>query len=386
MTVFKGFLTITKRNLRMVFLYIIIFLTISLMTQKMLGPQGAVSFELQRLDIAVIDRDGGELAKGLTSYLSSFHNIKNLPDDESILQDRLFYREIYYIVTIPEDFEEKCLHGSERLPVTKVPGSTSGYYVDQQIDAFLNEVRAMTDGGFSLTGAIEKVSEYAKNTPDVTLIDKTGNGGDMPGHAFMYQYMPYIMISILCYTLGYIMLEFNKPDIKRRIQCSAVSDRALNGQLFLGYSVIGLAVWCICTLMPIIVYGKAFVTDGHLAYYLINSFVLTLVALAISFFISSFVKSDELISAVVNVLTLGMSFICGVFVSMDVLGKGVLTVAHFLPVYWYEVNNNLIAGNQILSHTQRNELFQGFGIQLLFAAALLGAALVLRKNRALSEQ
>lgn len=370
----------------MVFLYVIIFLTISLMTQKMLGPQGAVSFERQSLDIAVIDRDGGEFARGLISYLSSFHNIKDIPDDESILQDRLFYREIYYIVTIPEDFENKCLYGTTPLSVTKVPGSTSGYYVDRQIDAFLNEVRAMTAGGFSLTEAITKVSEYAENTPDVTLIDKTGNGGNMPGHAFMYQYMPYIIISILCYTLGYIMLEFNKPDIKKRMQCSAVSDRALNGQLFLGYTVIGLAVWCICTLMPVIVYGKAFLTDGHLPYYLTNSFVLTLVALAISFFVSSFIKSDDLISAIVNVLTLGMSFICGVFVSMDILGKGILTVAHFLPVYWYEVNNNLIAGNQNLSAAQLNQLLQGFGIQLLFAAALLGAALVFRKNRALSER
>lgn len=366
----------------MVLLYIVIFLAISLLTQKMLGPQGVVSFERQRLDIAVIDRDGGRLAKGLTEYLSACHNIKDIPDDKSILQDRLFYREIYYIVTIPEDFEDKVLRGAQSLPVTKVPGSTSGFYVDQQINTFLNSVRIMTDGGFSLTDAIEKVKKNLAKAPDVTLIDKNGHGGSMPGHAFMYQYMPYIIISILCYTLGYLMIEFNRPDIRKRMRCSAVSDRTLNTQLFLGYAVVGFAVWCICTIMPVLVYGKQFLTDANLPFYLMNSFVLTIVALALAFFAGSFLKSEELISAVVNVLSLGMSFLCGVFVSMDVLGKGVLTVAHFLPVYWYEASNNLLAENKSLSPAQTTELFTGLGIQLLFAAAFLGAALVFRKNRA----
>ena len=85
------------------------------------------------------------------------------------------------------------------------------------------------------------------------------------------------------------------------------------------------------------------------------------------------------------VLTLGMSFLCGVFVSLEILGKGVRTVAHFLPVYWYEVNNNLIAGNRTLSSSQMTELCQGLIIQLLFAAALLGTALVFRRNQAQSE-
>lgn len=385
MTVFKGFLIITKRNLHMVFLYIVIFLAISIATQKMLGPQNAAAFKPESLDIAVIDRDGGELAEGLTDYLSSYHNIKDLPDDRQVLKDRLFYREVYYIVTIPENFEKRCLDQGEPLPVTKLPGSTSGFYVDQQITTFLNSVRILSAGGFSIGDAVTQVLEYAKETPSVTLIDKTGHGGDIAGHAFMYQYIPYIIISILCYTLGYIMLEFNRPDVKKRIQCSSVSDRVMNLQMFLGYAVIGSVIWLVCTIMPAAVYGGEFLTDSHMPYYLLNSFIMMLVALSISFFVSSFLKNEEMISAVVNVLSLTMSFTCGVFVSLDILGKGIRTVAHFLPVYWYEVANNLIAENQSLSSSQMTRLWQYFGIQILFAAALAGAALVFRKTRAQTE-
>ena len=38
----------------------------------------------------------------------------------------------------------------------------------------------------------------------------------------MFQYMPYILISILCYALTYIMIAFLNPDVKRRMMCSAV--------------------------------------------------------------------------------------------------------------------------------------------------------------------
>ena len=193
MTVFKGFMTITKRNLNILFLYISIFLAICFAIQKMDVQNTAKSYSMESLDIAVIDRDGGELAKGMASYLEQYHTIKDMPDDKSVIQDRLFYREINYVVTIPKDFESRCLNGTETLPVIKVPGSTTGYYVDQQIDTFLNNVRVLTASGFSLPEAIAEVKENAKEPADITLIDKNGHGGQRTMYSFMYQYMPYIL-------------------------------------------------------------------------------------------------------------------------------------------------------------------------------------------------
>ena len=46
MTVFKGFLTIAKRNLGMMFLYILIFLTISLFIQNALSDSKPPVFRL----------------------------------------------------------------------------------------------------------------------------------------------------------------------------------------------------------------------------------------------------------------------------------------------------------------------------------------------------
>ncbi len=90
MTVFRGFLIITKRNIHMMFLYLVIFLTMAIAAQKIAGGNMS-GFEQVSLHIAVIDRDKGELAKGLADYLSHYHTLVELPDDPSIIQDRLFY-------------------------------------------------------------------------------------------------------------------------------------------------------------------------------------------------------------------------------------------------------------------------------------------------------
>lgn len=380
MTVFKGFLLITKRNIHMMFLYIAIFLTIAISVQKMTGGNQS-GFAQESLNIAVIDRDGGKLARGLADYLAQYHTLVDLPDDPSVIQDRMFYREVYYIVTIPEDFEDRCLYGDELLPVTKVPGSNSGFYVDQQINTFLNDVRVMAASGFSLADAVAEVIDNSKDTAQVTMLDKNGFGGEQPLHAVMFQFIPYILISILCYSLGSIMIAFHNPDVKRRMMCSAIPVRRQNHQLVLGYVLVGIIVWLICTLMPFLLYREDFVNDPNMPYYLVNSFLMTLVALSLAFLVSTLISRNELISAVVNVISLGMSFLCGVFVDLDILGKGVRTFAQFLPVYWYELANKLLAGNQSLSLAQTVSLLTDYGMQLLFAAVILGVALVISQNR-----
>lgn len=380
MTVFRGFLIITKRNIHIIWLYLLLFLGIAIMVQKAAGGNTS-EFEQVSLNIAVIDRDGGKLAKGLADYLSQYHTLVELPDEPSIIQDRMFYREVYYVAAIPEDFEERCLYGDETLPVTKVPGSNSGFYVDQQIRIFMNEVRIMVSSGFSLSEAVEEVIEHSADEAEVTLIDKNGFGGKQPMHAFMYQYMPYILISILCYSMSYIMIAFRNEDVKRRMMCSAIPARSQNLQLALGVAVVGIAVYGLCTLMPFLMYGKTFIKDPNMPYYLVNSFMMTLVSLSLSFLIGTLVRREEIISAIVNVVSLGMSFLCGVFVELEVLGKGVRTFAQFLPAYWYEVANGLLSNNSSLSPAQQTSLYTCYGLQILFAAAILGVAMVISRIR-----
>ena len=129
--------------------------------------------------------------------------------------------------------------------------------------------------------------------------------------------------------------------------------------------------------MPALLYGKDLLEDENLPLYMANVFAVMLVSLAVAFTVGTLVRSEAVVSSVVNVISLGMSFICGVFVSMDVLGKGVKAFAQFLPFYWYENVNQILAMNVGFTQAQQWGILKGLGIQVLFAVAIFCVGMVL---------
>ena len=178
MTVFKGFLIITKRNLLMVFMYLAIFLTIGILASGSDSNTSGTGFHAQALTVGVVDHDGGVLSKGLSTYLSQYHTVRQMPDDTAKLQDALFNRNVSYIVTIPKDFKVSCLREHQALPVSKIPGSTDGYYVDQQINTYLNQARVLTDSGYSDKEAAAYILKHADSSSHVTMLKSASSEKD----------------------------------------------------------------------------------------------------------------------------------------------------------------------------------------------------------------
>lgn len=381
MTVFKGFLILVKRNLSIFFLYLTIFVIICVSIERLTDSEGASSFQEESLEIAVINNDGGVLAEGLADYLGEKHVLVDIENTKEAIQENLFYRNVYYVVTIPEKFEEMCLDGEEKLQTTRLPGAATTFYVDRQIDTFLNDVRILKAAGFTTEEAVLEVKEIGKSQSEVTLLDKNGYGGETASHAFVFQFMPYIIISVLCYVLGFIMIDYRRREIRQRIQCSKVTLRQQNIQIVAAYLVIGIVFWLVCMLLPTIMYGKEFLSDPNKGYYMLNAFVMVLVALAIAFAIGVLLKQVEAVNGVVNVVSLGMSFLCGIFVPMSLLGDGVRTFAHFLPAYWYVQVVEIVSNNLTFTDAQRAQIWQAMGIQLLFAATILTVGLAASKYK-----
>lgn len=381
MTVFKGFLILVKRNSMLCLLYLGIFMTIVLAVQTVTKGEGVTKFEEERLNIAVIDLDHSTLSKGLKSYLGEKHTLVDVKNEKAVIQEELFYRNIYYVVTIPKGYEKEWTKEDTVLNTRKIQGAASAFYVDQQINTFLNSVKVFQSAGFTMEESVKEAYKSSEIKADVTLIDKNGFGGRVPPHSFMFQYMPYFMLAVLCYTIGFIMIAFRKKDVRRRMLCSAISSRKQNTQMILGYIIMGLVFWVICIGLILVLYGKEFLADSNAKYYLLNTFVLMLVSLSFAFFVGVIVKNEDLVNNLVNVISLGMCFTCGVFVSLDVLGSGLKTAAQFLPVYWYEVVNGILGSNKEFVSSQMQQIWKGIGIQVLFAVAIIGLGMMISKRK-----
>lgn len=385
MRVFKGFFIVLRQNLYLVLLYLGIFLGIFLAFQAANQGKDPVSFTPERLQVAVIDRDGSSLSKGLSEYLGNYQDLVDIEDDPAVIQEELFYRNVYYVVIIPENFGTQGFENHESLETMAVLGSIQSYYVQQQINGYFNGVRVLEEGGFSREEAVEHVLETTEVSAEVVLEDQSGYGGEWPGFAYMFRYLPYVMLAVCSYCMSYMLLEFRRKEIRQRMQCTPISTQVQNLQLLFGFLLMGTVFWAVCVLVTAGVSGAAFFKDSNRAYYLLNSFLLMLVSLAVAFFIGSIVKNGKsaqaAVNGLVNVISLGMCFLCGVFVSMDLMDETVRKGARFLPVYWYEVNNTLLAEHTSLNAAQMQQLLEGYGLLVLFAAALVGAGMVISKMR-----
>lgn len=380
MTVFKCYMRVMKHNKGLILLYLAIFTGITMMFQAMSGNDPVTSYRAQSVKIAVVDEDGGSLAGELKRYLGQRHQVSEMENDRVRMQEDLFYRNVEYIIHIPEHFFETCIVDGKKLQVTKVPGSYTAFYVDQQLNSFLSDARVYHAAGFTQEETAAALKEA--KPPEVELLDSGGALEEMPSYGFYFRYLPYLFLSVLCYVMGNVIAAFRKGDLPKRMRASAVSARRQSLEGLLASAVMAVGLWAVAVGGAFIFYGKRLVESGGLPYFLLNSLVLVFVVLSISYLVGTLVHGKDVVNTlngVVNVLSLGMCFLCGVFVSLDVMSKGVKTVAQFLPVYWYEVVNDLVVEFGSVTGEAQRTVFLGLGMQAVFAAALVCVTLAAAK-------
>ena len=76
--------------------------------------------------------------------------------------------------------------------------------------------------------------------------------------------------------------------------------------------------------------------------YMLNSFSCMLVALALGYFTGMISENAVALNGINNVLSLGLCFLGGVFVPLEMLGNGIVSIAQFLPTYWYSRINGIL--------------------------------------------
>ena len=230
--------------------------------------------------------------------------------------------------------------------------------------------------------AVKETADTVKSTDtevDTIKFEKVASLKEN-GIFYFFQYFGYIIISILLVGISPILISFRQADLSARISCSSYSRTKQSIGIGLGCLTYSLAQWLVMVICSIIFYGaeQAFSRNGILC--LINSFIYTIVVIAITLLVGSFKLSSSALSLVANVIGLGTSFLCGIFVPLWLLSDKVITFSKFLPTYWFIRNNNMISGfsgETVTMTTFWNNIF----IQLLFAVAIFCIYLVLNISR-----
>lgn len=385
MQVFKLCLKIIYRNIWLLLIYVIIFLSITSIMSLTVAKdiETNTSFKTSKTTVAFISEEDTPLINGFKDELSRIADFADIPDENEALQDALFFRQISCIIRIPEGFTEKFVNGENvQIEKTGIPDSIQNVYTDLLIDEYFNTARLYIQAMDGVTQQ-DLVNYLKKDLSESTSVEvKTAGKKDLnlTFSGYYFNYFAYSLLSIIILGMSTLMLIFNNPDLKMRNNCSPVSATSFSLQFILANLTFTFAAWLIMVILCLAINYKN-IFNMNTVFLIISSFVFAFCCSGISFLTGNLVKSRDAIIALTNIVGLGTSFISGVFVPQDYVGSSVLKIASFMPTYWYVKANNTIAELTEFTFDTLKPVLYDFLIIIGFGLAFFSVSLAIRKKK-----
>ena len=376
MIVFSTYFKIFKKYIHLILIYTSIFLVLTILLTFTNNPSS--SFEAVKPKITIINEDNSLLVDALIKYLEDDTQVIEL-DSNISKEDAIFFREVNYILIIPESFTSDFLQGNEvSLDSMSVADATDVIYTEMLINKFLNIAKIYINTGINEEVIANNILNDLSKEASVEMLNINENKGTLEKIVYYFNFTNYVFLAFLIAILGIILDSFKKEEIHKRNAISGYSVKKINGQLLLANLAVVLLVWFAYMLISIILYGRTMLTINGLLL-MLNSLIFILFALSVAFLVGRLVKGDEAINALANIISLGTSFLCGSFVPQEFLGKTILNVAHIFPSYYFIKNNNDIV--KMTSFTNFSPIFINMLIVLISALIIYLITNIITKKR-----
>ena len=390
MIVFKTFWRIMKRYWWIVFIYVAILTSLSVIN---LNAAPVTDFVDTKPEITIVSQDSSDLAtkpftKNFLDYLSKNTKIINLKESE--ITDALFYQKISMILYLPEDLESKILSGQKVTLDYRTSGNYTAElsknlikrYFELQKTEILESKNSSKEQSNIPSEDSEKIisnlNQRLDQSPTVRLASK--NATNLSKIAAFFNFASYTIMAIILYVTCFINASFNKSTVKKRTMVSSLHLKKYNFSLLLANSIFAFSVFALLTTLSFFVLGNIVLTPFFI-FEILNILLYTLAALTLAELVSTFNLSRDAVSGVVNLLSLAPAFLSGAFVPTYFLPSFVLTIAHIFPTYWFIDTNNKITTLTEFNFNSFLTILPNLLVLVLFSIIFIVANLVLSKKK-----
>ena len=390
MIVFKTFWRIMKRYWWIVFIYVAILTSLSVINLK---TAPVTDFVDTKPEITIVSQNPSDLAtkpftKNFLNYLSKNTKIIDLKESETT--DALFYQKISMILYLPEDLESKIISGQKITLDYRTSGNYTAElsknlikrYFELQRTEILESKNSSKEQSNILSENSEKIisrlNQRLDQSPTVRLASK--NATNLSKIAAFFNFASYTIMAIILYVTCFINTSFNKSSVKKRTVVSSLHLKKYNFSLLLANSIFAFSVFALLTTLSFFVLGNIVLTPFFI-FEILNILLYTLAALTLAELVSTFNLSRDAVSGVVNLLSLAPAFLSGAFVPTYFLPSFVLTIAHIFPTYWFIDTNNKITTMTEFNFNSFLTILPNLLVLVLFSIIFIVANLVLSKKK-----
>lgn len=254
MTVFKTFLKILNKNKFVVLLYTIILLIFGVF--NMTTSENNTNFIAAKPDILIINKDEEiGLTKNLIEYIKDNSNIIDIKLEEDSVNDALFYRDVNYIIYIPENYRQTILNGEEPEIQIKSTGDYQSSYAEMLLSRYIKIQNIYSNEISNEEELIEKINNSLENETQIEVTSKLDTNS-LSKASFYYNFASYSILAGAIYVICLILSSFNEKSIRKRTIISSMNYKKHNRILLLSNGLFATALWLFYIAISFIIVGE----------------------------------------------------------------------------------------------------------------------------------
>ena len=301
MTVYKTFFKVVNKYKFLIIIYtamLILFAGFNMQTS-----QNSTNFVAEKPDVLIINNDKEQkLSKNLVEYIEKNSNIVDIENDEEARNDALFYRDVSYIIYIPENYSKDFLNGLNPEINIKSAGDAGSSYAEMMLTRYIKVANIYQKELQNEDELIKTINETLEKEAETEITSKLDTD-NLTRAAFYYNFMNYSILAGCVYVICIIISSFREEKIRKRTVISSMNYKKLNRQLLVSNGMLALILWFLYVVLSFILIGDIMFT-AHGLILIANSFVFSICSLTIAFLIANLIDNKNAINGIINVVAL----------------------------------------------------------------------------------
>ena len=301
MTVYKTFFKVVNKYKFLIIIYtamLILFAGFNMQTS-----QNSTNFVAEKPDVLIINNDKEQkLSKNLVEYIEKNSNIVDIENDEEARNDALFYRDVSYIIYIPENYSKDFLNGLNPEINIKSAGDAGSSYAEMMLTRYIKVANIYQKELQNEDELIKTINETLEKEAETEITSKLDTD-NLSRAVFYYNFMNYSILAGCVYVICIIISSFREEKIRKRTVISSMNYKKFNRQLLVSNGALAFILWLLYVVLSFILIGDIMFT-AHGLILIANSFVFSICSLTIAFLIANLINNKNAINGIINVVAL----------------------------------------------------------------------------------
>ena len=392
MSTFKTCVRVVAAHRLYILIYLVLLSVFGLLTGMARSEDDSSQVTTATASVAVIDRDGSTISRGIKDYVESVGKVQPLEDSTQAIQDATAQNRVNYVLIIPAGYgqrlQQATRQGIEPPRMDTVIGyeSASGALMNVRTDSYTGQVAdylaTLTDDPTRAVALAEETMSHS--APAERIAQDTAP----LSHSFLVytRFSLYPLMAFAIVTISTLRTALGRRAVRSRLDAAPVSGGARNLGLLGACLVVGVVGWLWILGLGVAVFGAGSVTTSAPLLGVVGAALgsYMLVAVSLGFLVGQFGLGQNAANAVANIGGMALSFLAGAWVPIEWMPDAIARTARLTPGYWADQAISGAYNATSMSADVIRPLLVDCGICTLFAVAVLSVAMAVGRTRARS--